>query len=113
MVKMQYPFDPDNSIYDGLEHEIIPKKIMKVGLNGKPYYVMSYHDLKVNGNLITLLTIAGDMLLKTPLDEEGYKLLLEYVDKHEDMWIDASNFKIKRPIGLTSPLKLGGNSKNK
>ena len=106
IVKMQYPYSNDTNLYDGLEHKIVPMKLMPVTLFKKKYYSMIYKDLRYNLVLLALLAIEKGQLLNVPLDEEGYRLLGQWMIDHRYLEYDASEFSINNPIGLTAPIEL-------
>ena len=113
IIRMQYPYSKDTNIYDGLEHKIIPMKLMPVTLFKQKYYGLIYKDLRYNQVLLALLAIEKGKLFNVPLDETGYTILGKFMIDHRYLEYDADEFTIKDNIGLTSPIDLSNYSKSR
>lgn len=90
--KMQYPFDGSghNRLFDGKEHEILPRELKPLKLNGIDFEVMRYYDITMGVDAITLLTKIGDALVKVPLDD--YSILMDYLNENNVLTNEDSDF---------------------
>ena len=87
---MQYPYDSSGThkLFDGTIHEIKPREIHKIKLGEREFGVMSYYDVTMKKNAITLLTKIGDTLAKVPLDD--YDVLFNYLKANNIMQSQSS-----------------------
>ncbi len=69
-IRIQYPYDPagKNPNYDGRLHDIKPNSLFSTTIRGIPFYVLTYHDLTLNSDMITLLVDIKGQIVKVPLD---------------------------------------------
>ena len=118
-ISMQYPFDPLNPYYDGLAHDIVPTQFIRVIIDGRLYYAMTYNDLTLGReNFITLITWINGQYCKIPLDGNGYAVLCEYLHNHPELPVySTERYRIKQPIavGMTmtlDPAVLGRRTRN-
>lgn len=89
-IKMQYPYDSSGThkLFDGTIHEIKPREIHKIKLGEREFGVMSYYDVTMKKNAITLLTKIGNTLAKVPLDD--YDVLFNYLKANNIMQSQSS-----------------------
>lgn len=89
-IKMQYPYDSSGThkLFDGTIHEIKPREIHKIKLGEREFGVMSYYDVTMKKNAITLLTKIGNTLAKVPLDD--YDVLFNYLKANNIMRSQSS-----------------------
>lgn len=87
---MQYPYDSSGThkLFDGTIHEIKPREIHKIKLGEREFGVMSYYDVTMKKNAITLLTKIGNTLAKVPLD--NYDVLFNYLKANNIMQNQSS-----------------------
>ena len=104
-IYMQYPYDENNPLYDGLEHEIIPYALTPANINGHTFFVMNYYDLSANSELVTLLGVVNGRFYKVPLQRDEYARLHDFIDPYE-MPFNPSEIAIGESIGLAIPFSL-------
>ena len=70
-IRMQYPYDSSgrNPSYDGRLHDVQPTSLYRTIIRGIPFYVMSYHDLTLNSDMITLVVDINGQIAKVPLSD--------------------------------------------
>lgn len=79
MIKLQYPYDPNNKLFDGKTHIIIATNLYSFTINNNNFYLLEYFE---NGkNMITILIKHNGQFYKMPLD--NYDYLINYINTHK------------------------------
>ncbi len=105
LLRMQYPYDVDNPIYDGTEHDVVPTGFVSVEINGRPCLIMLYYDALVGKELVTVLTEIDGRYYKVPLSDDDYTRLPGFIGL-DNPRLSPEEVAIEGPIGLAMSMKL-------
>ena len=104
---MQYPFEENNSLYDGRFHNISPISLCSIRLLGRQFFIMRYNDLTARqSDLFTLIEETPNGWKKIPLDD--YNVLFNYINENQFSltWKLPSEIKMPRSISLGEKINL-------
>lgn len=98
-IRLEYPYESGNDLWDGKEHVIIPNDLFEFQINGNTYYVMPYRDETYNeDDVITILSLdENGNFVKSPLDD--YSRLNELLNNVELSPVDIDLLPDEIPLG--------------
>ncbi len=104
-IKIQYPYNSQVASMDGQVHEINPKRMVRMDINGINYYFLEYFDYNLGHNMITILTEYLGILYKIPLTAYNLDELKSIIKEYGKEEIDPSTIlREDRGIRLTQTL---------
>ena len=98
-IRLEYPYESGNELWDGKEHVITPNDLLEFQINGNIYYVMPYRDETYNeDDVITILSLdENGNFVKSPLDD--YSRLSELLNNVELSPVDIDLLPDEIPLG--------------